>query len=615
MLTDQEKRSLHQIAQTDVTEIGARLEQKKEAEEQALDALRVLLRQPATPDRAVQQALLPIREAASEQAALLMESPYFVQCDLLFPGEAQPRAFYFAKFSRPDEQIFSWISPVSSIRYEPLGEVSYRLPDGTHKAAILVRKDQFMIVKRRILFMSSEAERYERTLIYQDYFSNRKSTFALTDIVAQMEKAQDSVIRAPATGPLLLSGPAGSGKTTLALHRLAYLAQSPETAERFTATSMLVLVQDASSREYFTELLPSLGIHHVVIETFSQWALSILPTFGSVTIRDTHTEKRELQEVYEFEKRRVLDQELRSFSGKESIWSYLGNLYERTLSEVGLGFWKAQRTERVLDRFDLTVLLLAWKARHSLLIRERKVMVRGARGVLVEQTRQEILRYSTIVLDEIQNYLPQQIMLVRSCIDPNTKALLYVGDLAQQTRIGTIRNWEEVGEKFRENQRVQLHTVYRNSRQILEYILQRGYAVSIPERALIGETVQEVHVGQPQEMLAALSIWLTSTPSDGRLIGILAPDEETLRTIQEGNQPFQRTIRYLTFQQAQGVEFSDVAVILPQTWLQTPVIPNISSDSREELQRVRFDLLYVAFTRAMNRLFVIEVGDSNTPKQ
>ena len=45
----------------------------------------------------------------------------------------------------------------------------------------------------------------------------------------QMEKAQDQVIRAHHAGPLVISGPAGSGKTTLALHRVAFLTQSPET--------------------------------------------------------------------------------------------------------------------------------------------------------------------------------------------------------------------------------------------------------------------------------------------------------------------------------------------------------------------------------------------------
>lgn len=613
MLTDQKKQLLHTQAQCQVQEVSARLERKLGEESVALESLRQLLRQPATADRVVQQALLPIREAACEQAGLLMESPYFVQCDLKFRDEAQVKTFYFAKFSRPDEQIFSWVSPISSIRYEPLGEVTYRLPDGSSKSATMIRKDQFMIVKRRILFMASESTAYERTLVYQDYFSNRKSSFALTDIVAQMEKAQDQVIRAPATGPLLLSGPAGSGKTTLALHRLAYLAQSPETAERFTAISMLVLVQDASSREYFTELLPSLGIHHVVIETFAQWAISILPSLGSVTIRDTHATERETQEWYECEKRRVLDQSLPQLAAKESAWSYLDRLFRAELSQEALSLWSIQKADKALDRFDLTLLLAAWKLRHGSLIRERKVMVRGARGALKEHLRQEILRYSTIVLDEIQNYLPQQITLVRSCIDPNTRALLYVGDLAQQTKIGTIRDWKEVDEVFTDSQRVQLHTVYRNTRQILEYIQRRGYKVSIPDRALDGELVEEMRVTDLAEARVVLIQRLDQGASDQRLIGVLAPDEGFVRYLAQTQAKRKGNIRYLTFQQAQGVEFAEVIVILPSNWLEIRPKGDIPSAWQAEQRRIRSDLQYVAFTRAMTRLCVIEIANSSIP--
>lgn len=607
MLTDQEKRVLHETAQAHVTEVGARLEEKQEEEGKALERLRVLLRQSASADRLVQQTLLPIREAAYEQAGLLADAPYFTQCDVLFPGESEPKSLYFAKFSRPDEQIFSWISPVSSIRYESLGDVSYRLPDGSSKRAKLARKDQFMIAKRKILFLSSEAEAYARTLVYQEYFSQRKSAFALTDIVAQMEKAQDTVIRAPATGPLLLSGPAGSGKTTLALHRLAYLAQSPETAERFTEASMLVLVQDASSREYFTELLPSLGIHHVVIETFSQWAISILPALGSVTIRDTHTSDREAQEWYECEKRQALDRSLPLFLAKDSSWNYLERVYVPLLSPRALALWRVQKADKALDRFDLTLLVQAWKARHGSLLRERKVMVRGPRGVLAERTRQEIMRYSTIVVDEVQNYLPHQITLVRSCVDPHTRAVLYVGDLAQQTKIGTMRDWKEVGETFLPSQQVQLQTVYRNSKQILEYIRDRGYTVSIPERAAVSEPVQEAQVANQANATEAVAAWLNGIPLDDRLIGVIAPDEGMLEELKA--QHSHPNVRYLTFQQAQGVEFSDVAVVYPDAWLTITPRPDIPTSWREEQTRVRSDLLYVAFTRAMNRLLVVRVGE------
>lgn len=66
-----------------------------------------------------------------------------------------------------------------------------------------------------------------------------------------MEKAQDQVIRASHKGSLVIGGPAGSGKTTLALHRVAYLTQAPETSEFYPTKSIIVFVQDTGTKITF----------------------------------------------------------------------------------------------------------------------------------------------------------------------------------------------------------------------------------------------------------------------------------------------------------------------------------------------------------------------------
>lgn len=76
-------------------------------------------------------------------------------------------------------------------------------------------------------------------------------------------------------------------------------------------------------------------------------------------------------------------------------------------------------------------------------------------------------------------------------------------------------------------------------------------------------------------MLRTLNAWLPKTKDDQRLIGILAPSEPLLKQVQEQISS-QGNVRFLTFQQAQGVEFSDVAVLLPESWLEIPQITGIS---------------------------------------
>jgi len=101
------------------------------------------------------------------------------------------------------------------------------------------------------MFFSKEVEGRARELIYQEHFTNRKTGFMLPEIVAEMEKSQDQVIRAHHEGPLVISGPAGSGKTTLAFHRVAYLTQAPDTALHYREDSIIIFVQDNGTKEYF----------------------------------------------------------------------------------------------------------------------------------------------------------------------------------------------------------------------------------------------------------------------------------------------------------------------------------------------------------------------------
>jgi DNA helicase II / ATP-dependent DNA helicase PcrA len=200
----------------------------------------------------------------------LQGSPYFFRCDVKLREEN--KTIYFSKYTYPEKNIYSWVSPASVMRFEQCGPVKYEVPDIGIREGTLERKDQFLIVDGKIRFMATESMGLERELVYQEYLSQRKNSFILPEIVEQMERAQDAVIRAHHKGSFLIAGPAGSGKTTLALHRVAYLAQSPDTAQLFPSEGIIVFVQDNRTKEYFSSLLPQLGIEGVKIITFADWA-------------------------------------------------------------------------------------------------------------------------------------------------------------------------------------------------------------------------------------------------------------------------------------------------------------------------------------------------------
>ena len=110
----------------------------------------------------------------------------------------------------------------------------------------------------------------------------------LQDIVATIQADQDAIIRAPLDAALLLHGVAGSGKTSIAYHRLAYLMFTDH-GYGLKAAQMLVIGPNRTFLGYVRGLLPSLGVTGIPQMTFTEWALERLGKesgLGDVTITD-----------------------------------------------------------------------------------------------------------------------------------------------------------------------------------------------------------------------------------------------------------------------------------------------------------------------------------------
>ncbi|MFH1030850.1 MAG: UvrD-helicase domain-containing protein [bacterium] len=554
-------------------------------------------------ERFVQENLLENCQNRVEELKHLQGSPYFVRCDCEFEGEDEVKKLYFGKFNFSEKNIYSWVSRASCIRFNNPGVFSYKSNKNVVKKGKLLRKDQFMIVDGKMVFMSTESWNRKRELVHQEYLMRHKTDFILPEIIEQMEKAQDEVIRAQPKGAILISGPAGSGKTTLALHRVAYLVQSPDTAQEFIAEKAIVFVQDESSKSYFSNLLPELGVKDVEIITFADWAIEIL-NFGKIGIKFISRlgESEKQKDLYEYRKNEAIKRIERekdiSYSSKNA-YGLLKKIYSSQFSKELSNILERQEKDKLLDRFDLTALLKLYIKTHGSLLKEKVVYRELKNGNFKKERVEGQIKYSLIVIDEIQNYSEEQVEIFRACVEKSTNAIIYVGDLSQQTHLCTLRDWESLGEKFQNERKVVLQKVYRTTKEILEYMNSVGFNVIIPTGIKSGCQVEERIIANKKEEI--LQIKKIVKQKGKVMIGILAKQKDYLvdfkKEFNDAN------IKVMSINEAQGVEF-DIVFLVGVNKELFIVDNKIESSLAFERKKINKDLIYVALTRAMNELYV-----------
>jgi len=521
-----------------------------------------------------------------EELRDLKGSPYFVKCEIEQDDSKEIVTRYFAKFQFTEESIYSWVSPVSSIRFEKPGKISYRLPNGKLKLVKLISKEEYIIVNGKANFFSRESIGFPRQIIHQDLLPSPKTGFMLPEIIAQIEKAQDLVVRAHHKGPLIITGPAGSGKTTLAFHRIAYLLQAPDTKEVFSNGPVVIFVQDGRTKEYFSYLLPCLGVANVTMTTFSEWALNVLglDNYKHIT---RYGRNEEDKDIYEYEKLRILRSRKIPDYNKNPFVS-LNSLYKKDLSKDKYGIFLEQKKLKLLDRFDLTLLLKSYIKKN---------------GNLKFQKNKKDVLYSMILIDEFQNYLPEQLMILRDSLDATIESIIYVGDIAQQISLGTIRKWQDVEEKIPEERSITLSKVYRNTKKILQYILSLGYDISIPNSIKEGVDVKEMKINKIDDQISYVKKIIKK--ENKKTFGILTNSDFCLKKF-KSTFSSQKNVYVFFMNESQGVEFDVVFLVgIDRDAFTIKHIDNRHQEHFEERVRIQKDLLYVALTRAISELHIL----------
>ncbi|MDO5038971.1 UvrD-helicase domain-containing protein [Clostridium sp.] len=207
-----------------------------------------------------------------KEYTILKESPYFGKINFIEEGDS-PEEIYIGRFGLTREGtyepvIVDWRAPIASLFYKGnVGESSYTSPSGEISADILSRK-QLVIKNGELKGVFESAIDVKDEILQMVLTSN--SSEKLKDIVMTIQEEQDEIIRAPKDKAVVVNGVAGSGKTTIALHRISYLLYN---FRKQFGDKVLILGPNDIFMDYINGVLPSLGEDGVDNMTFEAFAI------------------------------------------------------------------------------------------------------------------------------------------------------------------------------------------------------------------------------------------------------------------------------------------------------------------------------------------------------
>jgi DNA helicase-2/ATP-dependent DNA helicase PcrA len=462
----------------------------------------------------------------------------------------------------------------------------------------------------------------------------RRADKHLPDIAGLIDPEQFELITRPSSGFVVIRGTAGSGKTTVALHRIAYLAyddpaiDSPET---------LFIVFSSALRDYVSHVLPALRVTRVHVRTFGEWASEqcrrLFPRLPRTL--SEHTPSAVARLKLHPALLAALEQHVRTTPGPATAaqaiddWASIlvhGTLLDEVLAREAPGAFSAEALARArawcrdrheevmawargdtsaqaeLDAEDEPLLLRAWQ------LRVGAIPVRSGAP----------LRYRHVAIDEVQDLSPLEVRVLLDCLDER-RSITLAGDTQQHVVAeGGFTSWaaflSQLGLAGTEVST--LDVSYRCSHEIATFAA--GVLGDLREDPDPPRTVRS---GPPVELfrftdhgacVARLSDALKTLVAQEPLasVAVLAPSRELstlyyrglhtsevprLRQVTEGDFTFAPGIEVTEIEQVKGLEFDYVIIVE----VSSTQLPDTAASRRR---------LHVGATRAIHQLWLTSVG-------
>ena len=287
------------------------------------------------------QAMMSLSATNSDKLRRIVNNPYFGRFDFKKKfGAEQP--IYVGKTTVRDKDdktvCYDWRTPICSLYYENgLGETSYDSPTGVVKGDVTLRR-QIKIEDSKLL------EAYDTSGLSEDEFLipflSTSADSRLKNIVASIQSEQNSIIRKTMDQNLIVQGVAGSGKTTVALHRIAYLIYLQ--SQRLKQNQFLIIGPNKYFMNYISEVLPDLDVETISQNTFPDIISDVVK--GKVRIEDQTISLEKLLN-------KDLDEKNAKFKSSMEfkellevyLYNYFKNLFPEDIEYQGIPILKKER--------------------------------------------------------------------------------------------------------------------------------------------------------------------------------------------------------------------------------------------------------------------------------
>jgi DNA helicase II / ATP-dependent DNA helicase PcrA len=212
---------------------------------------------------------LELAQSELERLDSVIGKPYFSRINFTSSGDTNEEILYIGKASLFDRVnqipiIVDWRSPIANVYYDGrLGDVTYDAYGETQSGYLSLKRqyeiEEGLLKEIRDIDLTTHDELLQKSL-------SGKADNRLTEIVATIQNEQNEVIRASLKHPIIVQGAAGSGKTTIALHRISYFLYS--SGYRFPPEKLMILAPNRLFIDYISAVLPDLGVNKIKQTTY-----------------------------------------------------------------------------------------------------------------------------------------------------------------------------------------------------------------------------------------------------------------------------------------------------------------------------------------------------------